>query len=461
VTYATHKDIPLWEKGLDPLSPDDMTMKVPGGVGIGPLASQNPTEELQVDGVLRAQDDPNTPANEGELQVNSICDYASGNTTCFASSLIAGDLEATPPTGGMKCPAGQFMVGIKNGQPICKDEIIVTCPGNQVMTGMNANGTLICNGPPLGGCPTVTKNLCNGTTASATATLFAANHNATQTITAGASYTETWRCNNGNWQRQSRGGACTCTPGPVGGTFNGSCSTNSACGAQFTGNTTLQNVVACPSGQTTTTTVSSACTCATTTRTRNPNCPAGFNVGQITETNTNTCGTGGPQCSGWVQTANTCACQPTSTTQNLGCQPWETGTKVQKQDFTCPNGSASPGSWGTPYILTNTCQCTDHTYTAPENCPTGYQGAIMAEYTRTCPNTNYVRTREISNSCAPIPPKVCEWNMPNTNDTSSMPVGKQSGSSCDCATQMGNSGMCYSIAGSNSYNTGACTCTLR
>lgn len=453
VAYATHKDVPLWEQGADPTDPSgaNMTMKVSGGVGIGETASQTPQEELEVQGIVRAQDDPNTPEIEGNVETSSICEYDSGNSTCFPSSLIAGDLEAG--TGGMQCPAGTFMTGIKNNQPICSDEVIVECPGDQVMKGVNADGELICSGAPPGACATETVDVCGEQK-----TLFAGPHGTTRTVYAGASRGEEYHCQNGNWVLAVGWGLCECTP-YVWDTYTTSCNDYSGgCGRAFTGTRTMQWDVTCPWGTWVNTTIDdSNCTCVESQATRQEDCPAGFNSGSVSYVNRHVC-SGTPHCSGWIETGNTCSCSPTSETRTLTCPTGQTGSITQKRDFSCAGGSTNPGSWGSWTTTSNTCTCVSNEYTQWEDaCPVGTVGQVQYKYTKECPNTTYTKT-EVSNTCAVPPPVVCQWKIQGTGTTQNFPLTIKDGDVCDCGTEKGNSKSCTTAIGNGQHRLSNCIC---
>ena len=151
---------PLWQKSAstNPVHQKDIHIKKIGNVGLGKTASIAPNEEFQVDGVVRAQDDPDTPELEGLIQSSNICDYDSKSPTCFPSSLIAGQLAEGE---GMSCPPGQFMIGIANGAPICREEVILKCPSGKLLAGIKSDGSLNCNDPPPSGCATANILLCD------------------------------------------------------------------------------------------------------------------------------------------------------------------------------------------------------------------------------------------------------------------------------------------------------------
>lgn len=102
----------------------------------------------------------------GAMMSSQLCD-ATGGVNCFAPNLIAGDL--TTGTGGMDCSPG-YLVGIRNGAPVCRDKIEFTCPPGEFMAGFNASGNLICATNPDPGCLATTVTTTCGTTQSLAAT---------------------------------------------------------------------------------------------------------------------------------------------------------------------------------------------------------------------------------------------------------------------------------------------------
>lgn len=143
-------------------------------------------------GSIIASDDENP--GEGRFYSERLCEFdataATVNTKCFSPPLFAGNLtpnvvgaetlyeDTTNPGSGMSCydPAyignTKFLVGIKNGQPICDDEIYISCPTGTFITGIDSNGQIVCNTAPSPRCYTqgVTKT-CGGTATLATSPL--------------------------------------------------------------------------------------------------------------------------------------------------------------------------------------------------------------------------------------------------------------------------------------------------
>ena len=468
ISYATHADVPLWDKNPledNPGGPgyNDVAIKSPGNFGIGPTASETPTEDVQIEGVIIARDDPASPTLEGNVQSENICDYASGTTTCFPSSLIAGDLTLG---GGMQCPPGEFMTGIQNGAPICETEVRIQCPSGLIAIGVNPDGSLNCGAPPAPGCVNANVNLCT-----ANRTLFATNHGSTQTISTstapgnpGGTRSARYRCDNGSWVHESTwGDPCNCTAAsnPI---QTVSCAAWSACGNRFTGTQTRQAQYSCPSGTWNTVTINnSGCTCANTVRTRNRSCPPGFNdpAGIITQENRHDCAASPPACTGWLTTSNTCACLPDTDTRQINCPGGLTGTIDQERFFTCPSGSTNPGNWGAWQNVGGQpdsafCSCVPSTNIEDRSCPTpGHIGVYQVQVDFQCPSATTVET-VVTDTCAPPPPVTCSWNMLGTGgSTGGAPLPRKDGLSCTCGSPNNS---CSKDLGGGVYRYGACEC---
>ncbi len=105
------------------------------------------------DGVIRA---------DSNFRSSLLCEYdANGVVDCFAPRLIAGSLnddgvrlEAETTDGsGMSCytpsdGGDRYLAGIANGQPVCVDEIFVTCPSGSFIKEINSDGNVVCDSVP-------------------------------------------------------------------------------------------------------------------------------------------------------------------------------------------------------------------------------------------------------------------------------------------------------------------------
>mgnify|MGYP000953604096 CR=1 FL=1 len=102
-----------------------------GGTGI---LKENPQERLDIDGNV---------ALEGDMMSNEFCDK-DNDANCFETSLIAGEDQE----GVNKCPNGQFMIGIKNGQIVCQASVDIACPPGEIMQGITVDGRPSCQDVP-------------------------------------------------------------------------------------------------------------------------------------------------------------------------------------------------------------------------------------------------------------------------------------------------------------------------
>lgn len=110
-------------------------------------------------------------ANEGLFFSDQLCIYGADDPgdkeECFRPRRFAGDLTWDSAAqryheeigvlqfdrDGMSCfiPVGQpdaqdeFLVGIRNGEPICEPEIYISCPDGQFITGIDPNGVVQCS----------------------------------------------------------------------------------------------------------------------------------------------------------------------------------------------------------------------------------------------------------------------------------------------------------------------------
>ncbi len=120
---------------------------------------------------------------EGRFYSERLCEFdatsATVNTKCFSPPLFAGALtpdgplfEATTnPGSGMSCydPASpgsvRYLAGIQNGTANCVDEIFISCPAGEFITGIDGDGKVICNTEPAPRCYTQdVTTTCGGTT---------------------------------------------------------------------------------------------------------------------------------------------------------------------------------------------------------------------------------------------------------------------------------------------------------
>lgn len=466
MAYATHDGVPLWERPDEGgETGDNINVKTSGGIGIGPNASKDPNQELQVEGSIRAQDDPATPdVVEGNIEANSICEYDDDPSKCFPSNLIAGNAATG---GGLHCPAGYFMIGIKNNAAICEDNIRIECPAGKFVLGINADGTLNCGLPPPKSCATENRPMCGAETK----TLFASAHNTTKTLVSTAypanPLTKKYKCNDGTWQLTSTTGLCSCTESTTNQAWVSCAEPASACGNRFNGLKLVADQLSCPSGVTSQVVLNnSACNCLATSKDTYSACPAGFNAGQRKYTNTNICGAT-PACSGPVEILehdDKCRCEVRYEERDLPCPGGHTGTYREERDWLCPGGSTNPGAWTAwrekaGMGIAERCSCVETETITPRSCPPGQQGQITVQINFHCPplpDPAYTTEQEVSNTCEPMPPAHCEWKMVGDSPSESpAPLPLKEGEECVCGTP---SGTCSRALGGGRYEVSACIC---
>lgn len=458
MSYATQNDAPLWERGPD--GSDDIKMKSIGRFGVGPTASKTPQEEVQIEGEVIARDDPATPdIQEGKVETNVICDYASGSTSCFPSSLIAGQIALG---GGMKCPTGQFMTGIRNNAPVCEDEIRVTCPAGHFVVGVDADGGLLCDVAPPAPCQTTDVLLC-----SQSETLFAASHNQYKTISVepsgnpGGTRYRKYRCENGTWKHVNTwGDPCECTPG-FKNPYTTLCASGSICGHRYTGIKTDQKQKICPSGEEITVTLNSeGCIPIPSSDTKDFNCPHGFNTGKITKRSTHDIIT--RTCSAWAEEENTCQCTPNISYREKPCTgDGMVGSISQERGFFCPNGPDSPGERQGWHNVGNQpdstfCSCENSSYEEDRDCPIdGEVGDYRVRVDFDCTTNAYTET-PIEDTCRPAGQISCTWQSDSNQTTlRRFPAEFALGDSCDC----GDTGSCSDNSSAPDFiHKGTCTC---
>ncbi|MGZ9097752.1 MAG: type II secretion system protein [Micavibrio sp.] len=352
-------------------------------VGIQVPATADIAERSQVNSIVRARQ---------ALEVESLCNM--GGTSCTQADVITGN---EVDGGGLKCPAGQFMVAISNNAPECVDEVYSNCPDGEVVTGISAGGEIECDEPPTppvpppppyvpADCPTTTKSLC-----STNQTVLTGPHDTVRTITAGVSRTQRYRCDDGTWKKQGgESGLCTCTPRTENRTLG--------CGTGFTGGNYQERTFSCPAGTWspwTTTPDGNTCTCVGDMQTRNIPCPP-EHTGNHSEQRAFTCssttaGAWGP----WTLVENTCTCNERTVSRTLNCTGGLTGTYTQEQSFSCSTLTWSP--WTT---TVNNCTCVEDSQTRPRSCPLGWSGGITEGRDFECPAAAWTGWAVISNTCS-------------------------------------------------------------
>lgn len=444
---------------------DDGVTKSAANLGIGGV-KDNPAEEIDVAGVIRAQDDPSTPGDEGKIQATHLCENAS-DADCFTIESIAGALADGE---GMTCGAGLYVIGIQNNTPVC-GVIETGCSGNEVIIGIDASGNAICSGSTGNpSCPTTTVPIC-----STTGTLLFGVHGTIRTITGGLTRSESYICDAGTWRPNGSSGLCSCTPTPPTNGTRACRASNNTCGPRYTGTEDIQvTAVTCPSGNSSTIVLdSSRCTCdPTSRRTSGRNCsgasswwrsfvptvlPGGysFNTGRINLENRTDCtNPATPTCTGWQLDNENCGCVNDSRTDTRSCTSGYAGTRTRSRNYTCVGGGGvgDYGRWS-PWTAWDVTGCTCDTATVVPGLiqcrdaqagwtpkPAG-PGGIRTETRKTDTGSACVSTTTeidaLADVCDPPPPVQCAWQTGGSSAPGSHPTNI-AGIPGGCACGTGN-----------------------
>lgn len=455
LNYFTQDEIPVWQTSTEPDYRLSIHQKRLDGK-VGMLKNEEDVKEIgEVGGAVRASVDTTVP-DTGKFMINELCNALQGE--CFRPELIAGKFvdaaRGNVRTGGLRCPgddpdgAGEFMVGIEDGKPICDNAVTQECPSGAILTGVNNDGSLKCEQPDPSPCASFSVSMCD-----TIVTIPATAHGGTYTATAGASQERTYECRNGSWFiAQDVQGVCNCTPGVVS-------TTSSACGSGYTGTTVTTTTRTCPDGTLTDTPNYSGCTCVDRDYPGTRPCPAG-QTGTILTTSAWKCPAGGGPGMLYnpvdVPGGNSCTCV-NNETRATSCPTGLTGTgTVERRDVTCaPSGGVTYGPWEQ---VSYNCTCNPTTVQEPYPCPAGYTGSIIKSRTLECPGGTWTTPQVIPGGyrCAPIPPVVCNWEKSSSGvGPSPFGIGANSSNGCDC----GDNGPCFARVGRGQFlNYSSCSC---
>jgi prepilin-type N-terminal cleavage/methylation domain-containing protein len=458
-SYFTQSDTPLWQVPVGG-SPFDIMEKPGGEVGfaMGAAATNDPlTNKGTIVGTVRAQNDPDTPADEGRIMATQICSTA-GN--CFSTSLIAGSIAAG--TGGMECPPDRpYMVGIRSGQPVCVNQIITRCPDGQIVKGVNSDGTLQCEGTPLL-CPERSFSHC----APNDVTIPQGTDIQVETVTRGTSRTATYRCQVGRWEEVlPQTGSCTCTPSTA--------SQSMGCGLGFDGNFTQTRNYTCPAGVwsaweppvSTSYAPNSGCLCRGAVETQIATCPSPM-TGSWIQTRTLACANANSGTwSEWTPATappGACTCNQSTQTQMVSCGGVLTGQKRQISQSSCTN----PVTWSPfvddPDTSANTCVCTPSGPTTRiESCPPDKIGNMIYSDIVTCTGraAGTLQSTLVSNTCRDRPLPVCTWKSNSGGQYETRARGPRKDS--DCERQCGQTRSFCNLPSGNGFNNfPGCRCSI-
>lgn len=453
-------DTPLWFASED----DDygvVEVKVEGNIGVGPGASENPQEKIDVAGTLRAFDNPDTAEiQEGQVKAHMFCSHGN-DETCAITSAISGDLEEK--TGGIECAGdNEFILGIEENGPRC-GIVEARCADGQYLIGINSDGTLNCGDALLPGCPRQSVGACQETHE-----LPPTPHGQSYDIrNAGDSYNVRYDCNAGTWEFSNEWGHCNPCIGTEGNIEYTSCTKEgSICGDGYSGQHMVQLYYACPDREWKQLQIANKnfCKCEETFDVEATTCfhplvsqekgvPSGswFNRGSAQLISFHDCGSDTPSCTDYQYHKDDCHCEevlnsPAGTEACHSKFPGFAGTIRKYKDFTCPNGKYQPGTTAEIREDTSecTCQVTDEPVPAASlDCSQikeGTVGTIKRQKTISIVNGSCVSDIENvpgpegdpDQACQPPPPITCSWNAIGSAFGDGI-AGRRDGDPCDCA----------------------------
>ena len=450
------------------VSENDITTSNAGLVGLGAGISDNPEEELDIAGVVRVQDNPYTAGVESAILSDNLCahgSYAASDPKCFASSLIGGEEE------DMKCPSGEYMVGIELGKMKCIDEFTQTCPAGSIMQGFNSDGSIKCDNLPAE-CPETTVNIC-----SETKTLLKGYEGDTRNLTAGLAGNPVkvrYICKNTSWQKDwQNSGLCSCSTDLIKTENNKTCKSYShICGNRYSGTYDRELVRTCPSGNNVWTTTRDGCSCIESKNTYEGSCPSGYTEGKRKYESTHNCTT--KKCDPGVLVSDTCKCKPYRNQRTLSCPSGMTGNYKQERFYDCPSGEDDPGSWRSGYEsgkyvdipgdgYADNCVCVPSSTNEKKSCPAGQIGDAWQQVDYICDAVDQPPRKETSaidySGCTTPPPVICRWeNFQGNGETAVSGVGKTNNGICDCDSEKGDVALCSNQIRADKFELGVCTC---
>lgn len=444
VKFYTAVDTPLWKisdaEGYNIRDLVDAEDAGTGGkLGIG---NANPALTLDVNGDALARQN---------LNLGQICSTSGAN--CFTPDKIGGaaqEMDCTNPAHAGYDPAKPYVVGVNNGRVVCDALPSIGCPSGQKMTGINADGSVVCSA--FTGCQPTDVDVCLDPVTG----LWDKRHLdvavAGQTIwtapPSGFSKQDQYVCQGGNWVLQSSTGLCTCTNTTTvettscdiamgGGAWSGA-------GVEHTITHTCD--AATGTDETTDVVTASDCTCqpkpSVATET---NCPFGFS-GEIVSTTSWVCDT--PTSGSWTTPVITdnCVCEPRPPeTGQSNCPDPEayTGSYETKRDWQCP-----AGEWGDWYVTGGSCVCTNMTKQVEMGCPSGQTGSRIGNSTYDCSTDTWSDPVEISGmSTCSIPTYVWKAQSPAQPGTQGL-GSKLLGTICPAPNTTTD---CYSVGENGLY----------
>jgi prepilin-type N-terminal cleavage/methylation domain-containing protein len=444
VRYYASVETPLW-RATGATSTDIVDLVDVGAGGRIGVGVSSPVADVHVVGDVRTND---------KILARQICNATGGD--CFMSDAIGGN-DTNLSTAALQCnnPAHPsydasrpYVIGYAFGQAICGTGTEdLRCPQGQILRGVEANGTLICES--VTGCAPISVNMCEiGGVWEQAFIPSGVTGQVHQTDVFGASFRRTYRCANGNWVQESTEGVCNCVPLENQVNHWGSCAQHFGGPSDgWTGQVTYTFSRSCPDGRETWGPVdTSTCQCvsqagAPTERTCQQwpfNYPASYSCsGGLRPLMVSDWICTGPQ-SGystpWVSApgSDCCACAGDSrSTTWIPCGFGYSGDREVETTITCA------GTTTTTPTGNDTCVCNPSLIdTGTQACPDGQIGVILTRRDWNCAATppawgNWYTT---SDNCGPVTyqwkPKVTGEGpygvaLPNTAGTACATPGRE------------------------------------
>lgn len=164
--YFSEVEPSEWQYSAETGYGDSIHLKSKNSVAIGAPIDGTLSTTAQID-VQSSGADSGELYSSGRLISEHLCEYgktAAGD--CFEPELLAGTLngttgllEAATNNEGISCydPAVSgseklYMVGIANKEPICRNEVFVTCSDGKFIKRVDADGSIVCNDLPSDWC---------------------------------------------------------------------------------------------------------------------------------------------------------------------------------------------------------------------------------------------------------------------------------------------------------------------
>ncbi len=384
--------------------------------------------------------------------------------------VVNNQVSCITPTIALRCPAGEMMYGVGDGNiPLCRQyvaparcdaEVVRLCNTNQNLPGNATVGTVhtVTAGASRSQPYTCTQDNSNPAIADWVAGAATGVCNCTpSTVTTrrgcGANMTgeiveeTTTTCPAGTTTTRQISNSCTCAPSSSTRTEN--------CPPNFNGNVTYTTTVSCNGNTpvTTTTQTNNTCACVVNTQTRQINCPSGY-TGQINQQRSSLCPSGG--WGSWSETSNTCSCRA-AYTQTRACPAgYNVGVITDRCTYNCTAGNTPANATCTEE--SRTCDCRAGEVTTTESCGYGYTGNVVVTTKTTCPGAVETTTRDRS-ACRPIV-STCTMRASNAVVGNSR-VTWQDGDTCTYTVEENECSsvrFCYRVRGVGNYTTHNCSC---